>query len=184
LNDVVYSWEGPPALRLEREMVRTGDRRWIQHRLILQNGTDGAVVIGEKDGEVLLVQQFRPVVGELLWELPRGFAEASDLARDSEQTAVTTARREFAEETGMRLEDCQHLGRLWTDSGVMTGAVAVVKGRVAGDRQVRPPDGEIADTRWVPAADLPLLVTSGEVRDALSVAALGLWWAHAGGPRP
>ena len=45
------------------------------------------------DGRILLERQYRLAVGARLWELPAGTI-------DKGETALETARRELAEETG------------------------------------------------------------------------------------
>src|ERR1700682_3256900 len=54
------------------------------------------------DGRVLLIRQYRPSVGEFLWELVAGRKEPNE-------TSVAGARRELIEETGYR---ARHLRKL------------------------------------------------------------------------
>jgi ADP-ribose pyrophosphatase len=184
MTETVYRWKGPPEIRLERQQVQHGSRRWLQHRLVLSGGADGAVIIAESDQGVLLVRQFRPAVGEELWELPRGLAESQDAGADSTVSAVNTAARELLEETGHTLTGARWLGHLWTDSGVLATGVSVVHGYVVDVDPEARRDGEIDEYQWVPPPALVRMVSAGEVRDGLSVAGLGLWWSLGSGGGP
>ncbi|MBZ5636449.1 MAG: NUDIX hydrolase [Acidobacteriia bacterium] len=62
------------------------------------------------DGSVLLVQQFRPVVGAETLELPSGHVEEGE-------SPEVAARRELAEETGYEAQEFELLGTLAPDTG-------------------------------------------------------------------
>lgn len=171
----VYEWQGPPRLRLDATALPGGR---LQHRMVSQNGRPGVVVLAVAGDAVLFVQQHRPVVDALAWELPRGFGEAEDGAADSDDALVAAATRELREESGLELQGGSVLGRFWPDSGLLAGTVGAVVGSAvtAGGSDVC--DRAITGTRWVPLDQLPALVRRGAIRDGLSLTALALWWAR------
>ena len=89
-----------------------------------------AVVVPVVDGEVVLVEQFRPAVGETFLELPAGIVE------DGEAFAET-GRRELAEETGYRAGSVTTLQTFWVATGVLRHRRGIV---VAEDLEAGPID--------------------------------------------
>ncbi|NCT91341.1 NUDIX hydrolase [Cellulomonas sp. APG4] len=170
---VVYHWEGPPRVELVLDDVERGGRRWAQHRLVLADGRPGAVAVVVRDDQVLLVRQWRPAVGRVLWELPRGLADAGDA------DGAATAAREVHEETGLPTASARVLGTVWPDSGLLAGTVAVVEVHLAPTGPDASPsaDGEVDARHWVPVAQLDELVREGTLTDGLSLAALAVWRA-------
>ncbi|OGG93478.1 MAG: hypothetical protein A2527_01740 [Candidatus Lambdaproteobacteria bacterium RIFOXYD2_FULL_50_16] len=66
-----------------------------------------------KGGELLLVRQFRPALGQAVWEIPAG-------AVDPGETAPQAALRELEEETGYRSSEAQYLGAYQIDSNYLS----------------------------------------------------------------
>jgi len=99
------------------------DSPWV--RLVEQRLDDGkpyymvdvddyvAVVARTKTGNLVLVQQHRPVIGRDSIELPSGHV-------DPGETADQAGRRELQEETGMVAERMELLGVLVPDIGRLT----------------------------------------------------------------
>jgi ADP-ribose pyrophosphatase len=69
-----------------------------------------SVLAATAEGSLLLVRQFRPVVGSETLELPSGHVEKGELPE-------AAARRELAEETGYEAEKFELLGTLAPDTG-------------------------------------------------------------------
>jgi ADP-ribose pyrophosphatase len=77
---------------------------------VLRTSDYVSVLAATKKGSLLLVQQFRPAVGEKTLELPSGNVE---IGESPEQAA----RRELTEETGYEAERFELLGTLTPDPG-------------------------------------------------------------------
>jgi 8-oxo-dGTP pyrophosphatase MutT (NUDIX family) len=130
------------------------------------------VVPREDDGDLWLVEQYRYPVRQRCWEFPQGsWAPASAGAGGPEGLA----RAELREETGLRAEHLQHLGRLHQAPGfcsqgfdvwLATGLVAGPHAREATEQGMR--------TRRVSDAELRHMVRAGELVDAASLAAYAL----------
>ncbi len=182
----VYSYDGPPHLELFREESVAGDgSARVLHHIVAQHGVSGAVMIAERDGALCFVVIQRPHTAGTRLELPRGFGDPGDItsgvpsaeaSRTSNATAVTTATREFLEETGLRLADARVVGRFSIDSNLYPQPVAVVRGAFSDDRR-RPADGEATATLWVAVSEIDARVARGEITDAISLAALSMWRA-------
>lgn len=115
----------------------------------------------------MFVRLYRPVVGQTLLELPRGQAEAVDCG-----DGVATAIREVAEETGFALHSAKLVGTVYPDTGLLSDSVHIVVGAVARE-DVQQGDPE-HDVVWLTPRQIDEMVTSGVIRDGLTLAALAL----------
>ncbi|MGW7053292.1 NUDIX hydrolase [Streptomyces sp. NPDC054887] len=182
---------------MDREVERSGSRRvygdpdgrWCDvfldtyrlpsgqavelHRVRVGGGRTGVVVLARRGDRLLMVRQWRPAVGRWAWELPRGFGESDPVA---------DALRELAEETGIEGCAARVLARLDVDSGLLESEAAVVEvtvpdvshGALPDEAVPAGGDGEVADARWWSRRELAEAVRRGEVRDAFTLAALGV----------
>ncbi|MFC0028068.1 NUDIX domain-containing protein [Micromonospora chaiyaphumensis] len=117
-----------------------------------------------------LVEQFRYPVGRRAWEFPQG-----SWGRGAGGSTADLARRELAEETGLRAETVTHLGHLFEAYGFSTQGfdVYLATGLVEGE-----PDREVTEQDMVHRrftdAEIRSMVLAGEIVDAPSLAALTL----------
>ena len=136
------------------------------HRFRSDAGGAGAVVVAsDAEGRVLAVRVPRPMVGRVLWELPRGQGELSD------SDVIETAGRELLEETGHVLADARDLGEVYADTGLSADRTHVVAGSASADAVGA---GEF-DVAWLSGDRIAQRVAAGELRDGLSLAALAVW---------
>jgi ADP-ribose pyrophosphatase len=73
---------------------------------------DAAVVVAILEGEVLMVEQFRPTIREHCLELPAGIVEPGE-------SFAEAGGRELREETGYEADDCTLLETLNCSTGVL-----------------------------------------------------------------
>ena len=157
-----------PYLRLREDAIEQPD------------GTRGTYGVVEKpdfalvvpwDGERLhLVGQYRYPVTSFEWEFPQGSVEGFVPERPSE-----IAARELEEETGLRADQLQHLGRMWHAYGFSQQGfdAFLATGLTAGETH-RESSEQTMESRTVGVEELEAMILSGELRDAPSVAAWGL----------
>jgi len=169
--ETVYHWAGPPTLDLLRYQVRTASgTTYPTHALRAQNGRIGVVVVALRRSQLLVVEQFRPTVGRVLTELPRGFGEES--SRDPDGW-IRDAERELLEETGLRSAESSLLGTYSPDSSLLPDPVAVVHCRV-DDTAAGQTDGEALRSRWIDTRTIPELIRTGALCDGHTLSALAL----------
>jgi ADP-ribose pyrophosphatase len=124
-----------------------------------------AVVVLDEQGNLLLVRQFRHPVGRSLLEIPAGGIDPGEEPAES-------VRRELQEEIGYFPRKIEKLGGFYSIPGYGTEylycfvATDLVPGRLVAE------DTEDIGLVRVPTEDIPKLITSGEICDAKSIAAL------------
>jgi 8-oxo-dGTP pyrophosphatase MutT (NUDIX family) len=165
-----------------RELVRTP---WLSVReddIEFADGSRGTyTVVDKRDFAVVvpytgegfwLVQQYRYPLGRRSWEFPQGGWPSGRSG-----TALELAAAELAEETGLRADSFEHLGRLDASPGLATNAfdVFLATGLRAGPTQREASEADMVH-EYFPVGELELMVSRGDFRDSNSVAALGLFW--------
>ncbi len=160
----------------EREVFRGRVIRLVNRDLVLPNGRrttfsivehPGAVAIlpVHANGDVVLLRQFRPTIGEEIYEIPAGTIEKGE-------APLATAKREIIEETGFKARQWSKIAEFYTAPGFCTELMHVY---VARGLTPAVADGD-ADEVLRPvrmSLDAALkLVRSKKIRDAKSIAGL------------
>lgn len=137
-------------------------------REVVEHSDCVAVVVIDEQDNVLLARQFRHAVGKFLLEIPAG-------GIDSGEEPVDTVCRELQEEIGYFPRRIERLGGFYTTPGYGTEylhcflATDLVSSRLVAE------DTEGIELLRVPSEQIPLLIMSGEICDAKSIAALLLF---------
>lgn len=138
-----------------------------RHRFRSNAPGDGSVVLARRaDDRVLFIEIHRQAIDRTLLELPRGQADVED------GTPVVTAARELLEETGHAMGPAEVLGLVYPDSGLSGDAVHVVT--TSGPELCETADAEFGRLRWLDAGEIDDAVRRGDIRDAITLAALAL----------
>jgi 8-oxo-dGTP pyrophosphatase MutT (NUDIX family) len=119
-----------------------------------------------KDGEAVLVEQYRHGVCEVLWEFPGGVVE------DGEDP-VEGARRELLEETGYRAAKFIEVGRLYPNPALQTNTLYCFLALDAEKVDAQHLDaGEDIEVQLVPLDELIKVARGGKFPHALQAAVL------------
>jgi ADP-ribose pyrophosphatase len=134
-------------------------------RDVVEHSNCIAVVAIDEQDNVLLVRQYRHPVGRFLLEIPAG-------GIDPDEEPLDSVRRELQEETGYFPRRIDELGGFYSVPGYGTEylhcflAADLVPGRLIAE------DTEDIETVRVSPDEILGLITSGEICDAKSIAAL------------
>ena len=132
----------------------------------------GAVVVVPltDGGKVVMVRQFRAAVGSDLLEVPAGKRDVTG------EPPEETARRELAEEVGLRAERMELLARFYNSPGFTDELswlyLATGLSEVPHDRQGH--EEQLMSVEEVPLADTREMVADGRIIDAKSIIGLTL----------
>jgi ADP-ribose pyrophosphatase len=158
--------------------------RWMQvheDAVRFPDGSEGIYGLVEKpdfaliiprhdDGRFQLVQQYRYPVGGRYWEFPQGSFESEPDA-DLEQVALG----ELEEETGFKATSLTKLGHLFEAYGFSKQGfdVFLAEGLTPGEVNRENTEQDMATAAFT-RAEITDLIRSGDIKDAPTVAALGL----------
>jgi ADP-ribose pyrophosphatase YjhB (NUDIX family) len=155
-----------PWFRLRQARVELPGGRQLDHYLLrLPPLTMTAMLDG--DDRVLLLWRHRFIPDNRGWELPSGIAAPGD-------DLAATASRQALAESGWEAIAPRPLLTLQQNGGLTDSAVHIFVTREAIHHGPPEADFEAERIEWLPLADAPALIASGEVRDASTAAAL-LW---------
>lgn len=136
------------------------DGRWEFVRRV--NGVEAAVILPLTDaGEVVLVEQFRPPLGQHCVELPAGLVGDQTPGEDP----FDSARRELLEETGFEAAHWENIGKFASSPGMVGEEFHFY--RATGLARVGPGggvDGEGIEVHVVPLADIPAFLDTARTR--------------------
>lgn len=160
------------------------ENRWMKVRedeILRQDGSKGiygvvektdfaAIAAIEENGDFHLVEQYRYPVDGRFWELPQGAWETTPDA-----DPLDIARGELREETGLEAGEIIRVGYLYECYGYSNQGCHVFLARqltAATQRLDHEEQGLV--TRRFSAAEVAAMIESGAIRDATTVATIGL----------
>jgi ADP-ribose pyrophosphatase len=152
------------AVNLRMDTVEKSDGK-MTTREVVEHSNCVAVVVVDEQGNVLLVRQYRYPVGKFLLEIPAG-------GIDPNEEPIDCVRRELQEEIGYFPQKIEELGGFYSVPGYGTEylhcylATDLVPSRLIAE------DSEGIEVVRVPISKITQLITSGEICDAKSIAAL------------
>jgi ADP-ribose pyrophosphatase len=122
-----------------------------------------------KNGNIILVEQYRHGIHDVSLEIPGGVV-------DQGEEPIETAKRELLEETGYTSTKWRKIGRVSTNPAILTNYCETWLAEDCTNTHKLDPD-EFEDLKVVelPVDELLGLIKDGVVHHALIVAAIGLW---------
>ncbi|MBM3983353.1 MAG: NUDIX hydrolase [Planctomycetes bacterium] len=154
-------------IRVEVNTLRTPDGKDIRRDAIRHPGA--VVILPVLDTErVVLLRNFRFVIGDTLWEVPAGTVEPNE-------PLEACARRELLEETGYTAATWRSLGYLYASPGLIDEKLHLFVAEGLTPGTARPEPDEQLEPVVVPLADAIRMCLDGTIRDAKTVTALLMW---------
>lgn len=120
------------------------------------------------DGRLLLIRQFRYPIGETLLEIPAGSPHRDESLEDC-------ARRETAEETGLRPRELEHLITVYPSPGSTNERAHIYLGTGLERVEVEPDADEVTTPLLVTVAEAERLLHDGELQQAGAALAVALF---------
>lgn len=160
-SEVVYTGR---VVTLRVDTVMLPDGRITTREVVAHRGAVAIVPVLE-DGRAVLIRQYRRAADAVLLEVPAGTLEEGEHPEDC-------AYRELAEETGYRARSMTKLFQQFLAPGYSAEILHVylAEGLVSGQQSFD--DDESIEVHPVLLADVPGMISRGEIVDAKTIAAL------------
>lgn len=154
-------------IRVEVNTLTTADGKTIRRDAIRHPGA--VVILPVLDAErVVLLRNYRFVLGETLWEVPAGTVEPNEPLEEC-------AKRELIEETGYRAAKWRSLGFIYASPGVMDEKLHLFVAEDLTPGEARPEPDEQLEPVVVKLDEAVQMCLNGTIRDAKTVTTLLLW---------
>lgn len=120
-----------------------------------------------KEPRVLLARQYRHPAQDYLWELPAG-------SIDEGEEALTGAKRELIEETGLTAKKWKRILFFWASPGFLDETMSVYMATGLTQGKATPEDDENITVRFFPLSQAVKMAMTGKLRDGKTIASV-LW---------
>lgn len=135
---------------------------------IIRHPGGAAVLPVLTDGRVLLIRQFRPTIGEMIYEVPAGRLEPGE-------SAMECAGRELIEEAGYSAAQMLPLGGCWSTVGFCDEYIHLFLGRDLSITEQNLEADEFIDLCPMTLAEALDKVAKGDIPDSKTQLALLLY---------
>ncbi|MFH5832119.1 NUDIX domain-containing protein [Halalkalibaculum sp. DA3122] len=145
-------------------------REWIKHP------GASAVLPVFRDGDVMLVKQFRYPVAQIFYEVPAGKI-------DPGETADSTARRELKEEAGLTCQQFHYLGNFYPSIGYTDEIIHLYIAWEIEEFEQTVDEDEFLVKERVPFREAVEMAHTGEISDgktAITLLRAWKWWQKEG----
>ena len=171
MNTEVEIWETVESkeiadcriFKVREDSMRSGEKKGSF--FIIENPDWVNVIAVTKDENVVLIEQFRHGIGEVVLEIPGGMI-------DEGEAPETAARRELLEETGFSAKEFIFLGKSRPNPAINDNWLYHFAAFDAGQTEaVKFDEHESVLTKLYPLKAVPELIKSGEITHSLVLAA-------------
>ena len=147
-----YIYRGK-ILTLRCDDAELPDGKPCQREIVEHGG--GACVLYVKEGEVLLVRQYRYAYGESIYEIPAG-------KLDKGEEPIKAAARELEEETGLIAKELKLLYVMYPSPGYTNEKIYIYQAISVQEAVARPDEGEYLDAEYISLDKVKEMLASGE----------------------
>ena len=159
---IIYSGK---KINVRKDEIVLDDGRKAMREVIEHPGSAAVIPFITKD-EIILIQQYRHAVKELIYEIPAG-------TLDKGETFDLCARRELEEEIGYKAGTLEPLIILYPSPGILSETMHLFKATNLVKTQTNYQlDESIKDIVQVKLSDALEMVKKGEIKDAKTVCSI------------
>lgn len=167
-DDKPVFWHGKVFnFNVEEKVLPNG--RKVDMGVIRHPGSASILPILE-DGSVILIHQYRPVIGDFIWEIPSGTMNPGE-------EPLECARRELREECGLAGLKIEKIGEIFVAPWYSDERVHLFVATGIHSCEQNLDEDEIITSHIFPFAQAMNMIERGEIQDATTI--LGLQLAHA-----
>ncbi|WP_425654474.1 NUDIX hydrolase [Vibrio campbellii] len=162
MSKTIHTWK---QISLVEEEIKLPTGRMIKHTTIQHPGA--AVILPiTSDGNIVLVNQFRPSLNKWLLELPAG-------TREGDEDPLRCAQRELEEETGYSAEKFTSLGQVTPLAGFCDEIQYLfVAEQLNRTNRYECDDDEVIEVVTLSREELEQQIIQGMITDAKTIACL------------
>ena len=153
-------------LRVDEVIRDDGHRSAVE---VVEHRGGVAIIAQPASHSIVLVRQFRPAIGRIMWEVPAGKLEANE-------DPMECATRELIEETGYRAQRLRRLWSFYTAPGFCSELLHLFVAEKLKAGEARPEEGERIEVQTFDVDEAWRLVVADELPDAKTQIALA--WAR------
>jgi len=159
-------------IQVDVDTVALPNGRRYDYTVIRRRQHGAAVLAFNDQGQLLLEQEYRYPVDQVIWQTPGGLI-------DPGETPLQAAQRELAEETGHVAGHWRHLGTFWDNPAFEDMLVHIfVAEQVRPDGRQDRDEAEFIQHTWVDMAWVRAQVRLGAIKERVIIAGLGFLWAE------
>ena len=163
-SESIYSGR---VISLIKDTVILPSGRTVIREKVMHPGSVGILPVLE-DGRLVLIRQFRYVVGSSLLEIPAGTVEKGESPEEC-------AARELQEETGYRAGKLTLLSAFYLAPGYSNEFMWLFKATELEAGEMRPMPDESIEVRRLSLEEALQMIRSGEIRDVKTICAILLY---------
>lgn len=146
------------------DTVELPDQKYSKREIVEHSGA-AAVVPITREGEVVLVKQFRKPVEAVLLEIPAGRLE-------TKESAEKCALRELAEETGFQAGRLEALMSYYSSPGFSNEVIHLFLAQDLTEGSAQPDEDEYLEIIKVPLNEALKMIDSGAIQDSKTIIGL------------
>lgn len=163
ITDIIYRGK---KLNLYKKKIRLPNG-YISAVELVEHPGAAVIVPFLSDGRLIILRQYRPVIGRYLYEFPAGTI-------DNGERPLNCAKREILEETGFSASRFAKIGVIYPVPGYSTEIITIYKACGLNRKERAPERDEVIKNIVVTKAELRGLFKKGSITDAKTICALAL----------
>ncbi|MBS0616059.1 MAG: NUDIX hydrolase [Verrucomicrobia bacterium] len=153
-----------PYVKLRRDVIFENDRPPKTWEIIVHPGAVAVLPIN-KDGNIVLIEQWRRSTNRILIEIPAGLFEPGE-------SAAECAQRELQEEIGYRARTIKPLGGIFVAPGLSSEYVHLFVGTDLEESRLQADDSDLIDLKIVTPKAAKQMIEDGTICDAKTITAI------------